>query len=153
MLHSWCLFIGFNDSSSCSFVNSGGCQTLTLDNGCWLPPTTHHCSLLLWQCQGAANAAPTALFDSHMAAIFFDNGSHIIGNIPTNFTKCKSCLARYKPNGFKIILNGWVWLGEKVETWCKSCSRATKISQSTVRWVYRTCIRLLASGWGKFHRI
>jgi cell division protein FtsB len=50
VLHSWCLFIGFNDSSSCSFVNNGGCQTyqtLTLDNGCWLPPTTHHCSLLL----------------------------------------------------------------------------------------------------------
>jgi hypothetical protein len=53
VLHSWCLFIGFNDSSSCSFVNNGGCQTyqtyqtLTFDNGCWLPPTTHHCSLLL----------------------------------------------------------------------------------------------------------
>jgi hypothetical protein len=86
VLHSWCLFIGFNDSFSCSFVNNGGCQTyqtLTLDNGCWLPPTTHHCSLLLLQCQGTANAAPTTLFDSHMAAIFFDNGSHIIGNIPT----------------------------------------------------------------------
>jgi hypothetical protein len=24
---------------------------LTLDNGCWLPPTTHHCSHLLWQWQ------------------------------------------------------------------------------------------------------
>jgi hypothetical protein len=86
VLHSWCLFIGFNDSFSCSFVNNGGCQTyqtLTLDNGCWLPPTTHHCSLILWQCQGAANAAPAALFDSHMATIFFDNGSYIIGNIPT----------------------------------------------------------------------
>jgi len=94
VLHSWCLFIGFNDSSSCSFVTNGGCQTyqtLTLDNGCWLPPTTHHCSLLLWQCQEAANAAPAALFDSHKLAFFlwqwqpsfFDNGSHIIGNIPT----------------------------------------------------------------------
>jgi len=89
VLHSWCLFIDFNDSSSYSFVNNGGCQTyqtLTLDNGCWLPPTTHHCSFLLWQCQGATNVAPAALFDSHMAAIFFDNGSHIIGNIPTGHT-------------------------------------------------------------------
>jgi len=84
-LSLWCTlgvyFIGFNDISSCSFVNNDGCQTyqtLTLDNGCWLPPTTHHCSLLLWQCHGAANAAPATLFDSHM-----DNGSHIIGNIPT----------------------------------------------------------------------
>jgi len=53
VLHSWCLFICFNDSSSCSFVNNGGCQTyqtyqtLTLVNGWWLPPTSHHCSLLL----------------------------------------------------------------------------------------------------------
>jgi len=50
VLHSWCLFIGFNDSSSCSFVNNGDCQTyqtLTLNNGCWLSPTTHHCRLLL----------------------------------------------------------------------------------------------------------
>jgi len=73
VLHSWCLFIGFNDSSSCSFINNGGCQTyqtLTLVNGWWLPPTTHHCSLLLWQCQEAANAAPTALFDSHKLAFF-----------------------------------------------------------------------------------
>ena len=82
MLHSWCLFIGFNDSSFYFFVNNDGCQTLTLDNGCWLPPTTHHCSLLLWQCQGAVNTVLATLFDSYMATIFFDNGN-IIGNIPT----------------------------------------------------------------------
>jgi hypothetical protein len=28
VLHSWCLFIGFNDSSSCSFVNNGGYSLL-----------------------------------------------------------------------------------------------------------------------------
>jgi len=36
----------------------------------WLPSTTHHCSLLLWQYQDAANAAPAALFDSHKLAFF-----------------------------------------------------------------------------------
>ena len=81
VLHSWCLFIGFNDCSSYFFVNNGGWQTyqtLTLDNSCWLPLTTHHYSLLLWQCQGATNAIPAAPFDSHMTIIFFDNGSHLL---------------------------------------------------------------------------
>jgi len=122
MLHSWCLFIGFNDSSSCSFVNNGGCQTyqtLTLDNGCWLPPTTHHCSLLLWQCQGAANAAPATLFDSHMTSIFFDNDSHIIGNIPTLYTTNYPLTTNYSPFwstqssvgfGYQVIFNQSVYM-------------------------------------------